>query len=515
MAGATIASTVCLACRTPFSAPAGDRHHYDHQASSGPVLRSRTQHCIRRVRVVSHASRQVNAVQAPSRQQDAVYRNAGEIGLQFASGSSAFVHSQALAAPVSARLQEHSLLGLGSGVVTSDGWHSDKAREDASSSSSEAPFVAPAPAQLDANEAAQLQGTDQVAPKERLRRQRIASANRGKMPWNIGKKHSEETKARIRERTKIAMQRPEIREKLRINGRKQSLETRQKISAAMVAARKLRKAAVTAAAEAAGEDAKPQGKAAVERPSSSAAPDADQTQRPFEPECQFLHTFYNCVQRRRASGKWDRYYYPKADNVHTEPWKTCRSELEALRQLQRKGLLTDQVRESLLEEVKEKLAVSQGHDVVSSRLFKSTTHRERIAEAIRAKWRDPDYRSKVESAQRGDDSPKPRKGKPSTRSAQISEQQQQQEQKLLARRRLLEDRARLLWAEAEAAHARLEQLAAAGMDTTAAALAAEEIRRILDSAKLPRVTQPSSESGTSRSSELQNNALRRAPVASR
>ena len=34
---------------------------------------------------------------------------------------------------------------------------------------------------------------------------KISAANKGKVPWNVGKKHSEETKARIAEKTKEAM----------------------------------------------------------------------------------------------------------------------------------------------------------------------------------------------------------------------------------------------------------------------------------------------------------------------
>ena len=32
---------------------------------------------------------------------------------------------------------------------------------------------------------------------ERLRRQRIGSANRGKTPWNLGKKHSEGARIKV------------------------------------------------------------------------------------------------------------------------------------------------------------------------------------------------------------------------------------------------------------------------------------------------------------------------------
>ena len=34
-----------------------------------------------------------------------------------------------------------------------------------------------------------LDESDRISEKERLRRQRISQANRGRMPWNVGRKH--------------------------------------------------------------------------------------------------------------------------------------------------------------------------------------------------------------------------------------------------------------------------------------------------------------------------------------
>ncbi|KAJ0674011.1 putative nuclease associated modular domain 3 [Helianthus annuus] len=47
--------------------------------------------------------------------------------------------------------------------------------------------------------------------KELLRRNRISKANKGKEAWNKGVKHSPETVAKIRERTRLAMQSPQER----------------------------------------------------------------------------------------------------------------------------------------------------------------------------------------------------------------------------------------------------------------------------------------------------------------
>lgn len=62
-------------------------------------------------------------------------------------------------------------------------------------------------------------------------RQKISAANKGNIPWNKGRKHSEETKQKISQATKAAMGTPEIRAKLRFHatGRKHSEETKRKI----------------------------------------------------------------------------------------------------------------------------------------------------------------------------------------------------------------------------------------------------------------------------------------------
>lgn len=66
--------------------------------------------------------------------------------------------------------------------------------------------------------------------REKMRRQRISCANKGKVPWNKGRQHSEETILRIKARTLEAMKDPKVREKLRMHGEKQSPKTRLKIS---------------------------------------------------------------------------------------------------------------------------------------------------------------------------------------------------------------------------------------------------------------------------------------------
>ncbi len=62
-------------------------------------------------------------------------------------------------------------------------------------------------------------------------REKISHANKGNVPWNKGRKHSEETRAKISQATRAAMERPQVRDKLRrlATGRKHSEETKRKI----------------------------------------------------------------------------------------------------------------------------------------------------------------------------------------------------------------------------------------------------------------------------------------------
>lgn len=73
------------------------------------------------------------------------------------------------------------------------------------------------------------ESTSELDERERLRRIKISISNKGKIPWNKGRKHSPETVQRIRERTWLAMQDPKVKMKLSNIGHAQSEETRLKI----------------------------------------------------------------------------------------------------------------------------------------------------------------------------------------------------------------------------------------------------------------------------------------------
>ncbi|KAH7867150.1 hypothetical protein Vadar_029480 [Vaccinium darrowii] len=71
--------------------------------------------------------------------------------------------------------------------------------------------------------------SEQLSKREKLRRIRISTALKGLTPWNKGRKLSAEARQRIKERTKLAMQNPQVRTKLLNLGHAQSKETRIKI----------------------------------------------------------------------------------------------------------------------------------------------------------------------------------------------------------------------------------------------------------------------------------------------
>uniref|UniRef100_A0A7N0T2M7 Nuclease associated modular domain-containing protein n=1 Tax=Kalanchoe fedtschenkoi TaxID=63787 RepID=A0A7N0T2M7_KALFE len=75
------------------------------------------------------------------------------------------------------------------------------------------------------------QDSVELEQKERLRRERISKANKGNSPWNKGRKHSPETIQKIRERTRLAMQDPKVKNKLVNLGHAQSQQTKLKIGA--------------------------------------------------------------------------------------------------------------------------------------------------------------------------------------------------------------------------------------------------------------------------------------------
>ncbi|XP_031398548.1 vicilin-like seed storage protein At2g18540 isoform X2 [Punica granatum] len=77
----------------------------------------------------------------------------------------------------------------------------------------------------------QINGDDDF--RERERRRKIGLANKGKVPWNVGKKHSAETREKIRQRTIEALRNPKVRKKMGEHPRPHSDQIKAKIRSSL------------------------------------------------------------------------------------------------------------------------------------------------------------------------------------------------------------------------------------------------------------------------------------------
>ncbi|KAG6502836.1 uncharacterized protein LOC121984124 [Zingiber officinale] len=72
-----------------------------------------------------------------------------------------------------------------------------------------------------------------VSHKEIQRRLKIGAANRGRIPWNKGKKHSEETRERIKKKTLEALSNPKVRKKMSQFHHRHSDQSKSRISSSL------------------------------------------------------------------------------------------------------------------------------------------------------------------------------------------------------------------------------------------------------------------------------------------
>ncbi|XP_031401813.1 uncharacterized protein LOC116211520 isoform X2 [Punica granatum] len=170
--------------------------------------------------------------------------------------------------------------------------------------------------------------------RETSRRMKISRANRGIVPWNKGKKHSAETIQKIRERTRIAMQSPKVRMKLVNFGHRQSNETRMKIGAAVRIGWRRRR-------------------------------------EKMKVQATCFYAWQNLIAEASRKGlfvekemKWNSY-----------------------------NTLDEQLEKEWLESIEQRKSMPRLKGV--QRASKSPEQKRRIAEAIAAKWADPDYRERV------------------------------------------------------------------------------------------------------------------------
>jgi len=174
---------------------------------------------------------------------------------------------------------------------------------------------------------------EKMPSKKDERRMRIGNANKGKVPWNKGRKHSPETLALIRERTKQAMQDPKVRKKLLNCAHPQSEHTKMKIG---IAVRK--------------------------------ALEESRKKKKLQETC--LLEWEDMIAEAARIGaygeeelQWDAY-----------------------------AILKEKMHQEWLQALKMEKAMSKHKD---KRAPKSVEQKKKISEAIKAKWTDPDYRQRV------------------------------------------------------------------------------------------------------------------------
>lgn len=188
-----------------------------------------------------------------------------------------------------------------------------------------------------------LQFSDQETPqpqpdvREQLRRMRISKANKGNTPWNKGRKHTPETLRKIKERTRLAMQNPKIKMKLSSLGHAQTTETRLKIGAGVRKRWEKRR----------------ETKKAVE-------------------SC--------CFEWKNLIAEASRKGYVGQEELQWDSYETLDEKLK------QEWLMSVDQRKQMIKNPSGKRAP------------KSPEQRRKIAEAITAKWADPEYRQRVYSA---------------------------------------------------------------------------------------------------------------------
>ncbi|GAX78194.1 hypothetical protein CEUSTIGMA_g5636.t1 [Chlamydomonas eustigma] len=188
---------------------------------------------------------------------------------------------------------------------------------------------------------------EELDEKEIERRRKISEANSGRKPWNTGRKHSPETIAKIRAKTAEAMQRPEVVEKFKAavqnRGQKHSEETKAKIGSRIKAAQERKKSELGSTAA---------GTASEEKESKP-----KRTRKP-----------------RQASIASQDNQEPEVGDIKIN--KEVRIKKERKSRAEVKS-----------EDQPEK------EPKIKKRERNSVEHKEAIAEAIRAKWQDPEYRA--------------------------------------------------------------------------------------------------------------------------
>ncbi|KAK7258390.1 hypothetical protein RIF29_23964 [Crotalaria pallida] len=179
--------------------------------------------------------------------------------------------------------------------------------------------------------------SEKLDEREKLRRMRISKANKGNKPWNLGRKHSPETLQKIKERTRIAMQNPKVKMKLVNLGHAQTTETRLKISVGV--------------------------KRRWER---------KRGRKLVQELC--------CFEWQNLIAEASRQGYVGQEELQWNSYE----------------IMDEQLKQEWLASVEQRKQMTRTPG--SKRAPKSLEQRRKIAEAITAKWADPEYRGRVVSA---------------------------------------------------------------------------------------------------------------------
>ena len=252
---------------------------------------------------------------------------------------------------------------------------------------------------------------------ERMRRQKIGDANRGRVPWNKGKTHSEETRRRIAESTRRAMARPEVRAKIALAKKSKepvSVDTKKKIGEGVRAWWRMQREEL---AEEEGKD-----EVSLDQEFVTGAWTDEESAALLHgiaehgKKWQFINREYK-LNRRNGTALLKRFTVLQKhfeDGILSSELHGLFEQVMELGHAEKVG----HVRESDEENVEEDSAqdvlyvsnlevMSEGQSgwmqassgnnraKVSSKFYKSPEHRAKISQAIRAKWKDPEYRERM------------------------------------------------------------------------------------------------------------------------
>ena len=210
---------------------------------------------------------------------------------------------------------------------------------------------------------------------ELRRRERISLANRGNVPWNKGRKHSQETIEKIRQKTMERMKTPEVRAKIReaalLNAGKLSPHTKARISLSVRDAMKKKK---------------------IEKIS-------DEENRLVPKESKIGLASYGAFGRRASAV--GRVYFgitSEYERLAVENRKK-REEQERRKEERKRETQQRQMDAKAKKEAEKRLRIQRGLALPTKK--RTRAHNEKISAAIKAKWKDPEYANKLKSVAHG------------------------------------------------------------------------------------------------------------------